>query len=356
MAEDQDNSQKTEDPTQKRLEEGRKKGDIAKSQDVPIWFLMMASAAIMAGAGPLAGMIADPLARIMDHPHAFRLSEGGAQQLMGSLLMSLALPLTIIFGIIAVSTVIGHIVQHRPLWTAEKMKPDLAKLSPAKGLTRMFGMQGWMNLFKSFLKMGAITGAMMYAVWPEATAISEAGRLEPAGLLAMTQAIAGRLLLAAVVVVGIIAAIDFLYQRWSFMQRMRMSRRDIKDEVKQQEGDPHVRARLRQIRLERSRKRMMQNVPKSTVVITNPTHYSVALRYDPEKDAAPVCLAKGADDVALRIREVAKEHNIPIIENVPLARALFASVEVEESVPREHFEAVAKIIGFVLNTAKGRRR
>jgi flagellar biosynthetic protein FlhB len=276
--------------------------------------------------------------------------------LMGSLLMSLAAPLIIIFGIIAVASVIGHIVQHRPLWTGEKMKPDLAKLSPGKGLARMFGPQGWMNLFKSFLKMGAITGAMIYAVWPEATAISESARLDPAGLLAMTQAIAGRLLLAAVVVVGIIAAIDFLYQRWSFMQRMRMSRRDIKDEVKQQEGDPHVRARLRQIRLERSRKRMMQNVPKSTVVITNPTHYSVALRYDPEKDAAPVCMAKGADEVALRIREVAKEHDIPIVENVALARALFATVEIEETVPREHFEAVAKVIGFVMNTAKGRRR
>lgn len=356
MAEEQDDSQKTEDPTQKRLEEARQKGDIAKSQDVPIWFLMMASAAIMAGAGPLAGMIADPLTRLLDHPHAFRLTEGGAQQLMGSLLMSLVTPLMIIFGVIAVASVLGHVVQHRPLWTGEKIKPDLAKLSPMKGLQRMFGMQGWVNLLKSFLKMAAIAAAMMYAVWPEATAISEAGRLDPAGLLTMTQAIAGKLLLAAVVIVGLIAGADYIYQRWSFMQRMRMSRRDVRDEVKQQEGDPHVRARLRQIRLERSRKRMMQNVPKSTVVITNPTHYSVALRYDPEKDAAPVCMAKGADEVALRIREIAKEHSIPIVENVPLARALFASVEVEESVPREHFEAVAKVIGFVMNTAKGRRR
>ncbi len=356
MAEEQDDSQKTEEPTQKRLEEARKKGDIAKSQDVPIWFLMMASAAIMAGAGPLAAMIADPLARMLDHPHAFKLSEGGAQKLMGGLLLSLATPLIIIFGVIAVAGVLGHVVQHRPLWTFEKVKPDLAKLSPGKGLARMFGPQGWLNLVKSFLKMAAITAAMIYAVWPEATAISEAGRLDPPALLGMTQAIAGRLLLAAVVIVGLIAAMDFLYQRWSFMNRMRMSRRDIRDEVKQQEGDPHVRARLRQIRLERSRKRMMQNVPKSTVVITNPTHYSVALRYDPEKDAAPVCMAKGVDEVALRIRELAKEHNVPIVENVPLARALFASVEVEESVPREHFEAVAKVIGFVMNTAKGRRR
>ncbi|MFT3726109.1 MAG: flagellar biosynthesis protein FlhB [Hyphomonadaceae bacterium] len=356
MAEEQDDSQKTEEPTQKRLEEARKKGDIAKSQDVPIWFLMMASAAIMAGAGPLAAMIADPLVRMLDHPHAFKLSEGGAQKLMGGLLMSLATPLIIIFGVISVAGVLGHVVQHRPLWTFEKVKPDLAKLSPGKGLARMFGPQGWLNLLKSFLKMSAITVAVVYAVWPEATAISEAGRLDPPALLGMTQAIAGRLLLAAVVIVGLIAAMDFLYQRWSFMNRMRMSRRDIKDEVKQQEGDPHVRARLRQIRLERSRKRMMQNVPKSTVVITNPTHYSVALRYDPEKDAAPVCMAKGVDDVAMRIREIAKEHDIPIVENVPLARALFASVEVEESVPREHFEAVAKVIGFVMNTAKGRRR
>ena len=356
MAEEQDDSQKTEEPTQKRLEDARKKGDVAKSLDVPIWFLFLATAGIMAAAGPLAGMIADPLVRIMDHPHAFKLTDGGAQQLMGALLMSLALPLGIIFAVIAVASVLGHVIQHRPLWTGEKMKPDLAKLSPIKGLQRMFGMQGWMNLLKSFLKMAAITAAMIYAVWPEATAISESGRLDPEGLLIMTQVIAGRLLLAAIVVIGIIAAMDYVYQRFTFMQRMRMSRQDVRDEVKQQEGDPHIRARLRQIRLERSRKRMMQNVPKSTVVITNPTHYSVALRYDPEVDAAPVCMAKGADEVALRIREKAKEHGVPIVENVPLARALFATVEIEETVPREHFEAVAKVIGFVMNTAKGKKR
>ena len=356
MAEDQDNSQKTEDPTQKRLDEAREKGDIAKSQDVPVWFLMMATAALMAGGGPLAAMIAEPLAKIMDHPHAFKLSDGGAQQLLGNLLMSLALPLGVIFAVIGGASLLGHVIQSRPLWTAEKIKPDLSKLSPGKGLQRMFGAQGWMNLLKSLLKMAAITAAMIYAVWPEAVAITEAGRMNPAGMLAMTQAIAGRLMVAAIVVIGLIAAMDYLYQRWSFMNRMRMSRRDIRDEVKQQEGDPHIRARLRQIRLERSRKRMMQNVQKSTVVITNPTHYSVALRYDPDVDAAPMCMAKGVDDVALRIREKAKEHDIPIIENVPLARALYAVVEVEETIPREHFEAVAKVIGFVMSTSKGKKR
>jgi flagellar biosynthetic protein FlhB len=137
---------------------------------------------------------------------------------------------------------------------------------------------------------------------------------------------------------------------------MRMSRQELRDETKQSEGDPHIRARLRAIRLERSRKRMLAAVPKATVVITNPTHYSVALRYLPDKDAAPVCVAKGVDDLALRIREVAREHDVPLVENVPLARALFATVDIDEPVPREHFEAVAKVIGFVMNTAKRRRR
>src|SRR5262245_37031839 len=143
MAEEQDNSQKTEDPTQKRLEDARKKGDIAKSQDVPVWFLLLASAGIMAGAGPLAASIADPLVKLLDHPHAFQLSGGGAQRVMYEVLMALLLPLGVIFGAIAAASVIGHLLQHRPLWTFEKVKPDLGKLSPMKGLARMFGGQAW---------------------------------------------------------------------------------------------------------------------------------------------------------------------------------------------------------------------
>ncbi len=356
MAEGQDNSQKTEDPTQKRLEEARKKGDIAKSQDVPVWFLLAAAAAIMAAAGPLAKSIAEPLVRIMDHPHAFSLSNGGAQKLLAGLLGSLLTPLAVVFGVLLVAGLLGHVIQHRPLWTMEKMKPDISKLDPMKGFGRLFGMQGWVNLLKSILKMAAVAAAMVYAVWPESGRIIQAGYLEPAGLLAITQAIAGRLMIASLVVIGIIAGLDYFWQRFSFMQRMKMSRQELRDETKQAEGDPQIKARLRQIRLERSRKRMLAAVPKATVVITNPTHYSVALRYLPETDAAPVCLAKGVDELALRIREKAKEHNVPIVENVALARALYPMVEPDQPIPREHFEAVAKVIGFVLNTAKGRKR
>jgi flagellar biosynthetic protein FlhB len=135
---------------------------------------------------------------------------------------------------------------------------------------------------------------------------------------------------------------------------MKMTKEELKEDYKQSEGDPHVKARLKQIRAQRSRQRMMQNVPKATVVVTNPTHYSVALRYEPDQgDAAPVCVAKGVDALALRIREVAREHAVPIVENVPLARALYAAVDVDETIPREHFEAAARVIGFVM---QGRRR
>jgi len=356
MAEEQDNSQKTEDPTQKRLEEARKKGDVAKSQDVPVWFLLAAAAAIMAAAGPLASSIADPLVRIMDHPHAFRLTDGGAQKLMTGLLMSLLTPMAVVFAILIVAGLLGHVIQSRPLWTLEKVKPDLSKLDPMKGFGRMFGVQGWVNLLKGILKMCAVFAAMMYAVLPESQAILGAGLVDPGQLLHITQSIAGRLMIAALVAIGIIAGIDYAWQRFSFFQRMKMSKQEVRDENKQSEGDPHIKAKLRQIRLERSRKRMMANVQKATVVITNPTHYSVALRYLPDTDAAPVCMAKGVDDVALRIREEAKKHGVPIVENVALARALYPVVEVEESIPRDHFEAVAKVIGFVMSTAKNKRR
>ena len=140
-----------------------------------------------------------------------------------------------------------------------------------------------------------------------------------------------------------------------FAKRMRMTKEELKEDYKQSEGDPHVKAKLKQIRMQRSRKRMMQAVPTATVIVTNPTHYSVALRYEPDKgDAAPICVAKGVDALAMKIREVAREHDVPIVENVPLARALYAAVDVDETIPREHFEAAAKVIGFVMQ--KRRRR
>jgi flagellar biosynthetic protein FlhB len=349
---EQDPSQKTEDPTQKRLEDARRKGEVVKTQDLPVWFLLLAAAGLMAGAEPLSRLLSEPLIRLLDHPHAFRLTGGGAEALLAELVRALAVPLTGIFATLFVGALAGHLAQHRPLWTTEKMKPDLDKISPARGLARMFGPQGWMNLLKGALKLAAVGAAAAYAVWPLRDLLFAAGGLEPAGLLRLASDMASRLLLAALVAVGAIAALDYVWQRQSFMARLRMSRQDIREEMKESEGDPELRARLRAIRQERSRRRMLAAVPKATVVIANPTHYSVALRYRPEEDAAPFCLAKGVDDLALRIREAAEAAGVAVIENPPLARALHASAEIDRAIPREHYEAVAKVIGFVMNAAR----
>ena len=161
-------------------------------------------------------------------------------------------------------------------------------------------------------------------------------------------------MIAALIFLAFTAGADFIWQKFRFAKRMRMTKEETKEDYKQTEGDPHVKGKLRQIRMQRSRQRMMQAVPTATVVVTNPTHYSVALRYEPDQgDGAPICVAKGVDAVALRIRELARESGVPIVENVPLARALYATVDVDEVIPREHFEAAAKVIGFVM---QGRKR
>ncbi len=180
-------------------------------------------------------------------------------------------------------------------------------------------------------------------------------RKAPLEMLVFGRELIISLFVAVLAFLGVGALVDWLWQRFRFTQRMRMSREELKEEYKQTEGDPHVKARLKQIRMERSRRRMMQAVPKATVVITNPTHFAVALRYVPGETPAPICVAKGVDATALKIREIAGEHDVPIVENPPLARALFATVDVDETIPQEHYMAVAQVVGFVMGQKQARR-
>ena len=353
MADQPDQSQKTEEPTQKRLDDARAKGDVVRSQDVPIWFMMLGIAVLVAAAGPLMSMVARPLVSLLDHPHNFPVTSGGLMTLTRSLLWAMTPVAAIVFGVIMLFAVSGHLIQNMPIWTTEKIQPKLSKLNPIEGLKRMFGPQGWMNLFKSILKLVAIVAALAYAVWPHLSLLERAGGVDIGILAGVLQSIAGRLLIAALVVVGMIAAIDYIFQKQQFDQKMKMTRQEVKDEHKQSEGDPMVKAKIRQLRHERSRQRMMAAVPTASVIITNPTHYSVALRFD-DDTPAPICVAKGVDDLALRIREVAEEHGIPLVANPPLARALYARIEVDEVIPREHYEAVAKIISFIMRTKRTR--
>jgi flagellar biosynthetic protein FlhB len=225
-----------------------------------------------------------------------------------------------------------------------------------KGFGRIFGPDGLAQFVKTFLKVLATGVIAWIAIKPHAGEFAGMAALSPAAVLPVTMKIAGSLMIGILSFMAVIAGVDWLWQRQRFAQKMRMSREELKEDFKQSEGDPHIKARQRQLRIERSRRRMMAAVPEATVVIMNPTHFAVALKYEAGETPAPLCVAKGVDSLALRIRAVAEEAGVPVIEDAPLARALYATVEVDQSIPRAHYEAVAKVLGFVLNAGRKRVR
>jgi flagellar biosynthetic protein FlhB len=243
-------------------------------------------------------------------------------------------------------------LQHRLVWSAESLKPSFSKISPGAGFKRVFGKQAAANFGKGLFKVIALGSVMAAILWPERHRLESFMHFDPAMLLGVTTSLTLQLLGAVVAMLAVVAIADYLFQYRQWYERQKMSLQEMKEEFKQSEGDPHIKGKLRQLRHQRMKKRMMAAVPKASVIITNPTHYSVALSYE-RGMAAPVCVAKGVDNIALKIREIAKEHDIPIVENVPLARALYATVEIDDEIPVEHYHAVAEIIGYVMGLKRG---
>jgi flagellar biosynthetic protein FlhB len=247
----------------------------------------------------------------------------------------------------------GNVAQSGLLFTAEKLKPDWSKVNPLKGFHRIFGPDGLVQFLKTFLKLLAVGLICWLVLKPHVRELENMAAMPPALILPAARDLAVALMMATIIFLAFTAGADFLWQRYRFAERMKMTKEETKEDYKQSEGDPHIKAKLRQIRMQRLRRRMMAKVPEATVIVTNPTHYAVALQYEAGMDA-PICVAKGVDAMALKIREVAGEHDVPIIENPPLARALHASVDLDEAVPVEHYKAVAEVIGFVLRTRRRR--
>lgn len=352
MAEERDEQQRTEEPTQRRLEDARKKGDVVKSQELAFFVLLSGGTlALVLTAGSAAKAFLSRFLFFLSRPDEIALSSASATDLMQRVVFGLFAILGPAAGLIVAAALGGHLLQHRPIFSADKLKPDLSKLSLLKGAKRLFGLDGIVNVLKGILKISAVGIAAFLTVWPDRARLEETMSLQPSALAGMAIALTAKVLLASLVVLGAISALDYMYQRQRFMSRQRMTRQELKDEVKQGEGDPQIKARIRQLRYDRSRKRMMAKVPEATVVIMNPTHYAVALKYESGKMAAPVCVAKGMDAVALRIRAVAEEHDVPIVENPPLARALYATVELDQEIPPDQYKAVAHIIGYVMRIA-----
>ncbi len=353
---DQDKSQKTEEPTPKRLAEAHEKGQVAKSQEVSNWFVLSAAALVVAiFAKGIAGGVVANIMPFIASGYEMRIDVENVVAMLAHLGESIGLLLLPPLVILASAAIAGHMIQHRPMISLEKLKPEFSKISPLKGLKRMFGLQSVVNLAKAAVKIVVIGGIAMFLIWPQLDSLPTMMTLP---LAEVAERILHIALLLAAGVVGVLTALamlDMIYQKWDFHQNQKMSRQEIKDENKQSEGDPQVKARIRQVRMERARKRMMAAVPTADVVITNPTHYAVALSYDEEAMAAPRVVAKGHDLIARRIREIATEHDVPIVENPPLARALDADVEIDAEIPPQFYKAVAEVIGYVMGLRRRRR-
>ena len=352
-----DSQERTESPTQKRLEDARKKGQVPRSIDLG------AAAVTLAATGALfmfGASAAEGLMRMLVDGLQVRGSELAQDDVMlrqlgdsGSLALMAIVPLFAAMFVAAVASpaLIGG-------WTfsseALSFKPE--RLDPVRGIGRMFSVRSVVELLKSIAKFALIAGIAVLVIRSQLAeigalatqsigpAIVEAGRITLYALLAMAAGL------------GIIAAIDAPFQLWQHTKELRMSMQEIREEMKESEGSPETRSRIRQMQQTLARRRMLQDVPKANVVITNPTHYAVALRYDEKQDLAPVVLAKGSDEIAARIREVAREHGVPMVSAPPLARAIFRHVDIGRQIPHALFVAVAQVLTYVWQLKVARRQ
>lgn len=349
MAEE-DKSQKTEQPTGKRLEEARKKGQVAQSKEINNWFILFAGAIVILLLSPYLGrvIIAD-LERYLSMPHLITPTNGYMLiDIMKDLMKQTGYVMLLPFLFFIIAGILGHIAQKGWLVTTEPLKPKLSKISPLKGLKRIFSIQAAAEFIKGLVKLFVIGGIIGLVVYYSVETFERFVGFEPLQILDAIYTLLSRILVVFLFLLAVVAGLDFAFQAYRHTEELKMTKQEVKDERKQSEGDPAIKSKLRQIRMERHRQRISEAVPEATAVIINPTHYSIAIKYVHEEMEVPIVVAKGTDYLALKIREIATEHGVPLVENAPLARALYSGVEVGDEVPPEHYKAVAAVIRYVM--------
>ena len=353
MAEENDDASKTEEPTDKKLADARKKGQVATSKEVGSFFVLLGGTIMILLMAPgMAEGVMRVVIPFVERPDMMEMNGPALLKTAISILQGLAFSIGLPILMLLVFGVLGHVVQNGLLFAGERIKPDLGKINPLKGLKNIFGMKNLVEIFKAILKLVLVGLILVLIITPELDNIPAYTGFSLKSVIDELYDMTAIMLIVVLSLTAIIAALDFSYQKYEFKKRMRMTQQEVKDEHKQMEGSPEIKAKIRQIRNERAQQRMMQAVPTADVVVTNPTHYAVALKYDIETMAAPVCVAKGQDNIALKIRDVAEENDVVIMENPPVARALYATVEIDQQVPPEHYQAVAEIISYVYKLKK----
>ena len=349
MSEDADDDSKTFDPSEKKLGDALEKGDVPVSREVALLgamaaTLMVCTLTLRDGAARLA----ETLAHLFEDPARWRLNSGAdAGDLAGVLLGAAASFVGPIFAIFLVAGLAVSFAQNAPSVVLDRIAPKLSKISPGTGLSRLVGKDGLVAFGKSLFKLVIMGLVVTVVLQAERDTVADTLFVSPALVPDRILALVVKLLSGVTAALLLVAAADYAWTRMKWRKRMMMTRQEVKDEHKQNEGDPHVKAKRRSLALDRRRRRMMADVPRATLVIANPTHFAIALRYRREEGGAPVVVAKGQDLLALKIREIAAHHGIAVVENKPLARSMYDLVEVGEMIPAEFYKAVAEVIHYV---------
>jgi flagellar biosynthesis protein FliR/FlhB len=343
---------KTEDATPKKKSDARKKGQIPKSKEVALALTLLSSTIVIATLGGYVGNeLKATMITFLNNYLTMALDYNSVQKISVIVVWRLAVVFIPVVVPIMLMGMLANFLQTGALITSEPLKPDLKKLNPIAGLKRMFSMRSLVQLLKDSALV-AVVGYIGYKfIRDNYTYILTLGNLNPVGVISAMGSLIVSIFFKITIVMITIALADYIYQRYQFNKDLRMTKQEIKEEYKQSEGDPQIKGKIRQKQKEMAMRRMMQEVPKATVVVTNPTHISVALKYEEGKNA-PIVVAKGADNVALRIKELAKENDVPIIENKPLARLMYKELELDQEVPVEMYQAVAEILALVYKLKK----
>lgn len=348
MSQENDPSQKTEEATPRKLLDAREKGKVMTSQEVSHLAIMIGGALIAGLLGPFMGShIFNATGVFFSKFHAIRIDPSNLGDVFSDLFLQLAIGLGPVIFLLLVLAVVFKLLVSGFVFSSQSLTPSIERISPIKGFFRLVSLKSLYEFVKGLLKLTVVAVIVGSVALPELERVELLMQMDILATAEEARWIIFQMFAVAIFVVGIIAGLDYLYQRYEFLKQMRMTKQEVKDEQKQTDGDPLIRGRLRQIRAERARERMMAAVPSADVVVTNPTHYAIALKYESETMTAPKVIAKGVDDVAFRIRDVANDNDIPIVENPILARALFVAAEIDDEVPPEHYKAVAEIISYV---------
>lgn len=353
MADAADKESKTEEATEKKIRDSVEKGQTPFSRETPI-FASFIAALLFAFffAHDTAVRLGDFLSTFLEKSDEWVLgTSADAVGLYQLVFMEMARALMVMLAMIVAFGLGASLLQNAPQMVGDRVMPKWERISLAKGWSRLFGAKGVAEFIKSVSKVAFTTGFLVLVMRDAPSRLLSGMSTNPAVFGIVMLEIAVEMLVTITLVMALIAAADLIWSRFNWHSDLRMTRQEVKDEIKQTDGDPVVKARIRSLQRDRARRRMMAAVPQATLIIVNPTHYSIALRYVRDKDAAPVVVAKGQDLVALRIREIAAEHGIPVFEDVALARSMYSQVSVDSVIPSQFYQAVAELIRIIYGNA-----